>query len=552
MVLLEVLMHGQVQIPLPLPFKTRQFQMRAAANAGTYTVTVTSDGCTATATTTVVVNNIPDASAGSSSVCLGEPIQLTSSGGGFEYAWSGPNGFTSTVQNPLITSAAASNGGTYTVTVTGAGSCVGTATAVIVVNSPPVASAATSPVCLGATANLTASGGVSYSWTGPAGFISNVQNPAITSADFSHQGNYVVIVTDANGCSATSATSLTVNETTAIASANSPVCLDGSLNLMASGGGTYQWSGPNSFSSTSATPIINNITAAGAGNYLVTVTNNGCTDVAAVEVTVNETISTIAGNDFCANSTIQLQATGGGTYSWSGPASFTSSQQNPFIANTTATNAGIYTVTVTKDGCTDINTVNLVLLLASTGNETYDGCADDGYTVTVNGTVYDENNPAGTEVLVAENGCDSVVTINLVFKPKATNTINQTLCTGGSIVVNGTTYNEANPSGIETVSGGAINGCDSIITVNLSFNSFATSTLTHDGCQGDGYSVVVNGVTYNEANQSGIETITGGSYLGCDSIITVTLIYKPNSTGSETYNGCQGDGLFRYGQWNSL
>ena len=193
-------------------------------------------------------------------------------------------------------------------------------------------------------------------------------------------------------------------------------------------------------------------------------------------------------------------------------------------------------------GCDSIITVTLIYKPNSMGSEVYNGCQGDGYSVTVNGTVYNESNPTGTEVLTSANGCDSTVTISLVFKPKATNTINQTLCTGGSIVVNGTTYNEANPSGIETIAGGAANGCDSVITVNLSFNSFATSTVDYDGCQGDGYSVVVDGITYNETNQTGVETITGGSYLGCDSIITVILIYKPNSTGSEVYNGCQGDG----------
>jgi hypothetical protein len=43
-----------------------------------------------------------------------------------------------------------------------------------------------------------------------------------------------------------------------------------------------------------------------------------------------------------------------------------------------------------------------------------------------------------------------------------------------------------------------------------------------------------------KAIRRGTEVLTSAN--GCDSTVTITLIYKPNSTGSETYSGCQGDG----------
>ena len=44
------------------------------------------------------------------------------------------------------------------------------------------------------------------------------------------------------------------------------------------------------------------------------------------------------------------------------------------------------------------------------------------------------------------------------------------------------------------------NGCDSTVTIDLVYNSNTSGTESYVGCAGDGYSVVVNGVTYDESN----------------------------------------------------
>ncbi|MFN4364040.1 T9SS type B sorting domain-containing protein [Chryseobacterium hispalense] len=62
----------------------------------------------------------------------------------------------------------------------------------------------------------------------------------------------------------------------------------------------------------------------------------------------------------CVNSAIQLNATGGATYSWTGPNGFTSAQQNPTIPNATTANSGTYTCQITGSGaCDGIFTVNV-------------------------------------------------------------------------------------------------------------------------------------------------------------------------------------------------
>jgi gliding motility-associated-like protein len=64
----------------------------------------------------------------------------------------------------------------------------------------------------------------------------------------------------------------------------------------------------------------------------------------------------------CSNSSLQLNATGGTSYSWTGPNGFTSNLQNPTIPNASAANAGTYTCQVTSSGgCDGSFTINVVV-----------------------------------------------------------------------------------------------------------------------------------------------------------------------------------------------
>jgi gliding motility-associated-like protein len=90
------------------------------------------------------------------------------------------------------------------------------------------------------------------------------------------------------------------------------------------------------------------------------------------------------------------------------------------------------------------------------------------------------------------------------------------------MVINGTTYNEQLPDGIETVPN--VHGCDSVITIAMTFESVDSTLIAYTGCIGDGYAVTVNESSYDESNPSGIETMQNTN--GCDSIIQVALIYE--------------------------
>ncbi len=81
--------------------------------------------------------------------------------------------------------------------------------------------------------------------------------------------------------------------------------------------------------------------------------------------------------------------------------------------------------------------------------------------------------------------------------------------------------------------------CDSIIITEVATYENSSSEQIHEGCVGDGYAIEVNGITYNETNRIGEETIPSSN--GCDSIVTVTLIYNENSESIYMESICQED-----------
>ncbi|HEY1201413.1 MAG TPA: hypothetical protein VGE79_10550, partial [Niastella sp.] len=121
------------------------------------------------------------------------------------WSWSGPNGYTSTAQNPSITTA-----GTYTVVATNS---TGTGSASVTVTenkTAPVITATGGALTCGSCVSISATSNISgatYSWSGPGGFTSTAQNPTVCAA-----GTYTVTVTNpANGCSAQQAVTVSAS-----------------------------------------------------------------------------------------------------------------------------------------------------------------------------------------------------------------------------------------------------------------------------------------------------------------------------------------------------
>ncbi|MFO7880243.1 MAG: PKD domain-containing protein [Bacteroidales bacterium] len=353
------------------------------AMAGTYTVELenTTTGCITTATSDVLVDQTPDiAAANSGPVCEGADLTLsaTTSMTGMDFAWSGPDSYSSTVEDPVITAATTAADGTYSVVVTDPGSgCSNSATTAATVNANPTLSASnTGPYCSGEDIqlNATGSGGDTYSWSGPEGFTSTEENPLIAGSTTAMAGTYTVeLENTTTGCITSATTDVTVSQTPDIAAANSgPICEGDDLTLNATtgfAGMDFSWTGPDSYSSTVEDPVITAATTAADGTYTVVVTDPGtaCSNSATTEaeVNANPTVSAANAGPYCAGEDIQLTATGSGgsDYSWTGPEGFSSTAEDPTIASATTAMAGTYTVTLesTTTGCNTTATTDVVV-----------------------------------------------------------------------------------------------------------------------------------------------------------------------------------------------
>ena len=512
-----------------------------ATHNGTYSVTVTDPfGCSAVGTTDVVVFASPVATASSNSpVCEGADIILTGSGGNI-YGWSGPLSYTSSEQNPTIINTTSAMSGTYTLSIADANGCSSTATTEVIVNTLPVATASNNgPVCEGTELNLTASGGIAYSWIGPA-FTSSDQYPVFTSIDLSSAGIYNVTVTDVNGCEAVTSTEVFVYTVPTVTAENDgPVCEGADLTLIVNSGVSYSWSGPSIFASSEQYPVITGFSPSMTGIYYVTVTStNGCEGVGSTEVSINPLpVATISSNSpVCEGADLLLSATGGVAYDWNGPDSFTASAQNPQINGVTSLAAGFYTVTVIDDyGCTAVENIEVFINSVVLGTDVITSCESFTW---IDGITYTESNNIATFNIVggAANGCDSLVTLNLTINPAATGVDVQTAC-GSYIWIDSLTYTVSNNTATFIIIGGAANGCDSLVTLNLTINPAATGIDVQTAC--DSY-IWIDGLTYTESNNTATFNIVGGAANGCDSLVTLNLIISNGY--SETVNASICDG----------
>ncbi len=311
-----------------------------------YTVTGTNaSGCINSETVSLTVNTLPTAgitnSTGTTTLnCTTTSINVTATGG-TSYAWSGGLGSsaTATITNP----------GTYTVTATGANGCSSQSVITVSQNTtaPTVgitnSTGTTTLNCTTTSINVTATGGTSYTWSGGLG--------SLATATITNPGTYTVTATGANGCSSQSVITVSQNTTAPTVGITNSTgtttlnCTTTAINVTATGGTSYTWSGGLGIS---ATATITN-----PGTYTVTATGtNGCTSQSVIVVTQNTTAPTAGITNStgtttlnCITTAINVTATGGSTYAWSGGLGS--------LATATITNPGTYTVTSTgTNGCT--------------------------------------------------------------------------------------------------------------------------------------------------------------------------------------------------------
>ena len=149
----------------------------------------------------------------------------------------------------------------------------------------------------------------------------------------------------------------------------------------------------------------------------------------------------------------------------------------------------------------------------------------EGFSFTVGTNTY---NTSGVtqDVLLSVNGCDSIVNLDLTILPNSTGTDTRVSC-NAITWIDGNTYNTSNTTATHNIVAGAANGCDSLVTLDLTIISSSVGTDIQVACPPF---IWIDGNSYSVNNMTATHTIAGGSAAGCDSIVTLnlTILTPPN------------------------
>ncbi len=339
--------------------------------AGTYYLTVT-DGnmCSANFGPFSVSNPgappAPTVSIDNATPCVGNDAQLvaTSSMTGASFNWSGPNSFTASTSTIDLTNLTNIDQGNYCVSATVAG-CTGPSACQLVslLNLPIIevnSLGNDTSICINDDFQLTATGAVTYDWTGPNSFSATGSSQTIPNISSANQGYYTVSGTDANGCVGVDsvemiALNLPVIDVSADLS-SSTYCNGGIAELSASGAQTYSWTGPDNYTNSGNDITIFDLNAAAQGYYYVLGTDiESCVGMDSILLSVITDVPASSPSDtsLCPGEKLILYGSGGQSYVWSGPNGFYSEEQNPLISNDLEfSHSGWYTLTVVdSNGC---------------------------------------------------------------------------------------------------------------------------------------------------------------------------------------------------------
>ncbi|MFN6389833.1 MAG: beta strand repeat-containing protein, partial [Bacteroidota bacterium] len=403
----------------------------SSTNTPTFTITLP-NGCDSIVTLDLTINDI-----------LTSTTDITICDNQLPYNWNG-NDYNAT--------------GVYDVTLTSAANCDSVATLNLTVNNS-ITSTIDITIC---------DSQLPYSWNGN---------------DYNAAGVYNVTLTSAANCDSVATLNLTVNNS--ITSTTDITICDSQL--------PYSWNG-------------NNYNA--AGTYDVTLTSAAnCDSIATLNLTINDVLTTDINTQICTGQSYILPD-----------------------GSTTGT-TGVYTFTLTSSaGCDSIVTVNLQVndVLTSTTDITI---CDNQLPYNWNGTNY---NAAGVYnvTLTSAANCDSVATLNLAISNTLTGTDVQSHCNSYTWI-DGITYTSSTNTPTFTIT--LPNGCDSIVTLDLTINNFVTGTDVQTHCTSYTW---IDGITYSASTNTPTYTIVGGSATGCDSIVTLDLTINNTLTGTDVQTHC--------------
>ena len=503
---------------IPTTAQTGQYYIMVITNYSNQTCNINFSKTSGTGTTDCGI--MPPLVNNDGPFCVGDAIHLTANGqSGATYHWTGPNGYSSNLQNPTINSCTMSSAGDYVCTIT-VGTQSNNATTEVVVYPKPNADFNATLVCLGNSTEFMNTSttnpfnqNMTYQWSFGDGQTSSQQHP---THQYTAAGNYTVTLTASCGGTCTSTKTKTVTvyaNPVADAGEDQTVIYGATATLSGSGGsGTfnYHWEPADKVVNPNA-QTTQTVALQQSTTFTLTATHpqGGCSSEDQVSVLVEGSNMTATASasptSICLDETSQLHATGVGgtgnyTYAWTPTIGLSA----PNIANPVAhpTETTTYTCLV-SDGMSS-QTVSTTVTVNYPEYEEIEQwiCPDDAYTFY--GQNYSEEGDYDYVTTTAQ-GCEKIITLHLHNYPSYSNahTTTEYICPGTSCQFHGHYYHATGqyPEVLET-----IHGCDSVVWLNLNvYPANDTVPVTRDICIGQSYNF--HGTEYSDDTDIYFDTL---------------------------------------------
>lgn len=204
-----------------------------------------------------------------------------------------------------------------------------------------------------------------------------------------------------------------------------------------------------------------------------------------------------------------------GSHTWIDGNTYTASTSSPTWVLTNAA------------GCDSLVTLNLYIGGPSSSTHTVNAC---GSYTWINGVTYTSSTNTPTWVIPNVYGCDSTITLDLTINNPSTGVHTVTAC-GSYTWMNGVSYTSSTNTPTYTLTNSV--GCDSVVTLNLTILNLNYGTDVQYAC--DSYTWM-NGATYTSSTNGPTWTLTGAN--GCDSIVTLDLTVYYSNTATDVHTTC--------------
>lgn len=202
-----------------------------------------------------------------------------------------------------------------------------------------------------------------------------------------------------------------------------------------------------------------------------------------------------------------------------------------------------YSTTLTgasSHGCDSVISLQIGFYQASRSTLRRSLCS--GQSVIINGQKYDELHPSGTDTLIGmgAHGCDSLIDVSISFIQSFSETVRRQICNGDSVLIGNKFYNAGKTNGTDSLKTSA--GCDSIVSIQVTVLPVPHFNFDTTLCIND--QVIINGQVYDRLRQVGLEKIKGAAVNGCDSLVSVQIhLSEPKITAQSAYDVSAGSTL---------